>query len=567
MSDRCLFYDDLRQLLFCTLCKRVITPGTILRHLQLPAHSGLTATDREGLRDRFGDVATISVKGLSDEVIQRLFDQGPFPHLAVQPGWSCLTCHFAAVEQSTAARHQCPGEPQLARVPAVSRFTGNSPYFTVPARFIPRPASTIVSESWEHVLRRHDRLLVETQQRLHNVVAPDEVGHRPLWDLRTGWLEWLAHVDMADLIPLCSLQSEVDDALGTAVVSLREVIKSTFLAWHRRLDRDDQTMVSGNLLLRIVQSYQEDTCQEPFTPLRNPHSLFAYINTFQRILLFVLRVAQLTPERRCGLGVPITSTQVDLATRIVEIARTQPPEEEEEPGSIGEPLLALARSLIEQDLDSGPRRSPVSFSLAILGWDAKRSRWRAPNAHSQLLSHLIYVFRVVALHHVSSQLEPGQSRTDALRAYCVTYLRVGRAYIFDELHNQRNLALNLAPDCYGRPTVFWEDGYETLVVKGRRVLRSRICDWIASLITEAREILCAELLFASTADVLALDIRDYPDQLAFANHRGSIVDLHPALQGGLQRVVTRLERYHPESTFAQVPRLSLAGKKNGRLAL
>ncbi|KAK5311055.1 hypothetical protein LTR93_011842 [Exophiala xenobiotica] len=364
-----------------------------------------------------------------------------------------------------------------------------------------------------------------------SVIRVSATTREPLWYERTGWPTSYDGLDMATLHGLVSLKIESNDKFN--VDTGRGLVRRLLDDCGARLEMTYKHGGVGVLLRRILFAVEDDRAPTSTFSLGEVHSVPAtgrglaiHEQEANRIELEpILHETLQNLRRNINTIAEEKSKQIDDDTHIALCC---------------DQILLISCTIIEQLRGMGRSTSPLLYFLGVEGFNLKTNQWASPSRHSSTLSHVIYCIRIIALEYIFRQPQPTESIIERLDEYCMEHLHSAQPKVFDEIFSQRNYAQEIAKDFNRRPTIYWETDRTAISYEGKKIQINQIRYWIKSLIDEAEEVMCHELLGTDKSYLGTFNPAKLEDRLTWETCGASLIDLNPNILGsGRDNAISR----------------------------
>ena len=358
----------------------------------------------------------------------------------------------------------------------------------------------------------------EFQHRKKEALAkpPLEVNRvaQTSWDCRTNWSTVFAGKDMAVLCRLASLPQPKDPEHYDRVLAP---------AVRRYLERCQRgaTVMRNHYVLCVLYAIESMAGTKPFKTVL-ADSFAAYINTWTRFVLYLMRAG-----RTAEAGRPMFQEATTACLYRLEKLATEVPHGAADPvtRNIEEEVERLSVMMLEQPLANSPTDNPLVYFLGIMGWDEGCRRWKTPASYRPLLSHIVYLLRLMGLEKALPTGKNDQlNHRNVMEVYADTFLKSHSNAVFAEVHSQRMFAKVLADGHNAKPTILWLEGNAVVQYIDKPVRLNDLALWFQAMTDQAMKILLENLVFRHHREIDKVNYLKqrrplcFTDRLTWANN-------------------------------------------------
>ena len=537
-----IYLEPERSLLICRVCQVGIGPANVSDHLSKHHSNLLSCADRRVLTSSLSISAALHPKDLPG--IAAAQAKGYHPDIRTYShGLACAMpgCLFHCREYSTMRRkHFVSAHPktlgplttQIRPDVYVSTLFSHThiQYYPVnpPSRTMPdlsTPTATLLQQKLTQLVAHNQELAIQ----LATPPPCPSAQTTSLWDQRTKWPWHFSGHCMTTLTNPLSLSLPADPP-SYQILLLPAITKLLS-------DCQLQGQQHGVHVLRIFRSLRTDDLSPK--PLRfvDPLTLTKYSLLWKQYILFLVRShgttystnpLQINAEYQGAVSALVTVLSESAGTdNPTHISRLQPP------------LLALSLITLHETVAASPFLSPFIHFLGLLGWCRTRQTWLSAFDFSPRLSHAVYIFRLLGLHH-ALPLDKVAHLTDHVhtaREYHRQYLQDGSVTAFTELISLRAYAKVICSKYYVHPSILWSNDMTFLCYKGDLLLLPQLRTWCHKLIQESNTLLCDHLIFQPTEFLAQRDPSLFTDDMTWGTNGENFTNMTSNnLAHGAQRV-------------------------------
>ncbi len=330
---------------------------------------------------------------------------------------------------------------------------------------------------------------------------------------------WLRYTDWERVLAESTLDLVQTHTLTVLATNTEPGLVRVQLAWTRILEQCLDTLESINhkdYLKWWASPKPESPSQIPFERVEKG-TLLRYSQTFQRLLLYVIRTAPEVKDDETETGVVFTSKQWLCVQDIRRLLHEPIPiPADERPLTVA--IMALSISLITEDTSQmSLYEAPVMHYLAVRGIDTITRTFRTPASYTPILAQMLWIIRLLLLEvAVCDEGWPElglQSRTEIgktagavaarMKEIRLRHLVEGSFSPASSILTQlaRGQAINRAHQ--NESNIFWSDDRQTVFYEGKGIIIPKLRVMCHSL-TDELEALLYELLFHQSVQPLPL---------------------------------------------------------------
>ena len=511
MSEQYIRYEPQLRCMICLVCPNGVSKNGVARHYR-KHHKDVRLSVRKDLvkyANNF-DLCEADAFESPNTIIPRIED------LAVQQGLRCLhdNCNYACIEPTSMERHCEAAHGWVkSKGTAVRRFfltlregvmwidadvqtvfkSRALKYF--PVRTTPLLENAEIDAQLQQALTQAS-IDDEEETRRNNTIVPETANERVTpWLNRGGWLDMLAGKEMAELYPLTSARSTIDEGFEFLRKSIDSLIRGC-LEGVRDLDRRGW----GILRFWLNSTQMDKPDAKPFQLNYNDGTVARYSECWLRFILFTLRTFNTDTGEN---GVKYTDKQRKVLGELKGLISEEAPLEE----LVHRKVIEISRAFIEHKDFTTNWPSPLKYFCSVMAWDYSTERWRRPGTYTPFLAGIQFCMRVLTCEiALPSEKRDGYCQPrdrgapdplDALQKRRKKWLVVGRPYPFMWVHSLLIYGMGVATEERSEDKIRF-DGDKYLYWQGHELDIEAWRRFPGDILRTGERILSRELLFQDT---------------------------------------------------------------------
>ena len=356
------------------------------------------------------------------------------------------------------------------------------------------------------LLRRLAEAQRETRSRYRTLDAPEHQSEVTPWLKTSGFHIHLQDLDLEDVPKSYALpQPDEDEEIQMVLESVQRVLeKAMFTLGH---ETDGHSVKVSRHNAKVINTFRSDEMNpDPMTRLQQPGSLTKYIQTWQKLVCYFMRIVEGSALRDDMFNA--TDGQIETLTAVIrEVKRLRlqtivtdqtivpGPDPDAHTNRLDNLVRDFSMQLIQQPLRQRSFDSPVLSFLAALAWDGSAKTWRKVNNLNSFISQLIYDCQLMTLSHCLAVTANTGHRnlSEILTAFCREWTHNDTQTPMGELLALRLYAFQIGANTVNEAQIRWHRDGETLNYQNIRYSMTDLRTEIRHGIDAARHILETDL--------------------------------------------------------------------------